>query len=153
MYSTVYVPKCSWLALWGFWRFFFDRAEQKVLELSEPEHFPQQAERAGEHHGTIPFLTLGTTTVSSSAPSSALVRRVCRGHPLADFAVNPGLTLKKRNTARYLPLSFPTSCLGTFSSQPRARVVHQRHGQAASVFCLLPQAPSLLLFSMQIGDV
>lgn len=46
MYSTVYVPKCSWLALWGFWRFFFDRAEQKVLELSEPEHFPQQAERS-----------------------------------------------------------------------------------------------------------
>lgn len=111
-------------------------------------------QEAGERHGTIPFLSLGTTTVSSSAPPSALVRGDSYGHPLADFAVNPGLTLKKQNTTQCLPLLFPTGCLGTFSSHPLAGMVHQRHGQAASVSAFSSRhLTSLLLFSMPIGDV
>lgn len=137
MYQSA--PVWFWV---GFWLgFFLTELSRKCLGCQSQSISLSKQEGAGEHHGTIPFLSLGTTAVSSSAPPSALVRRDCHGHPLADFIVSSGLTLKKQNTARYLSLSFATGCPGTFSSHPLARMVHQRHGQAASVFCLLTQAP------------
>ena len=138
IYSTVYVPKCFWLVFCG-WGFFLTELSRKCLGCQSQSISLSKQQGAGEHHETISFISLGTNTVSSSAPPSALVRRDCCGHP--DFTVSPGLTLKKQNTAQYLSLSSPTGCLGTFSSHPLVHVVHQRRAQAASVFCLLTQAP------------
>lgn len=81
--------------LFGFGWVIFDRAKNAVL--SEPGHFPQQG--AGEQHETIPFRSLGTTTVISSVPHSELVRRGCHGHPVAGFPLSSALILNNQSTA------------------------------------------------------
>lgn len=60
------------------------------------------------------------------------------------FSPESWSNLKQVECSWYPSLPFPELCLGVFSCHLLALMVHQRHGQAASVFCLLIQAPGFL---------